>query len=90
MEQFWYGRLRALPNQEMEKRFLETFPYYLGLTENAIQYLVDTEIDDLPRSVDAATICHHRFGQKTWGKTTFTSSRQTGFSITLAEILLNI
>ena len=21
MEQFWYGRLRALPNQEMEKRF---------------------------------------------------------------------
>ena len=68
MEQFWYGRLRALPNQEMEKRFLETFPYYLGLTENAIQYLVDTEIDDLPRSVDAATICHHRFGQKTWGE----------------------
>ncbi|WVE36621.1 spore coat protein YutH, partial [Priestia megaterium] len=30
--------------------------------------LVDTEIDDLPRSVDAATICHHRFGQKTWGE----------------------
>ncbi|TYR78692.1 spore coat protein YutH [Priestia megaterium] len=67
MEQFWYGRLRALPNQEMEKRFLESFPYYLGLTENAIQYLVDTEIDDLPRSVDSATICHHRFGKHTWG-----------------------
>ncbi|KSU87612.1 spore coat protein YutH [Priestia flexa] len=67
MEEFWYGRLRALPNQEVEKKFLESFPYYLGLAENAIQYLVDTEIDDLPRAVDSATICHHRFGQTTWG-----------------------
>ncbi len=76
----------ALPNQEMEKRFLETFPYYLGLTENAIQYLVDTEIDDLPRSVDAATICHHRFRAKNMGKTTFTSSQQIGSLIIRAEI----
>ncbi|MBM7704601.1 spore coat putative kinase YutH [Metabacillus iocasae] len=68
MEKFWYSKVQEHPNHEMEKKFIESFPYYVGLTENAIQYLVDTEIDDLPRTIDTATICHHRFTAQTWGE----------------------
>lgn len=31
------------------------------LGENAIQYLVDTEIDDTPQIVDSGTVCYERF-----------------------------
>ncbi|MCM3004439.1 spore coat putative kinase YutH [Priestia koreensis] len=68
MENFWRGKLQELPNHDMERKFIESFPYYLGLTENAMQYLVDTEIDDLPRAIDTATVCHHRFVPDTWGE----------------------
>ncbi len=71
MEIFWKDRVNQHPINDFEKSFVESFPYYLGLTENAIQYLVDTEIDDFAMPVDSATICHHRFTQTLWQNSDF-------------------
>ena len=48
MEKVWNGLLFQTPEDEFQRMFIDSFPYYIGLTENAIQYLVDTEIDDEP------------------------------------------
>lgn len=66
LERIWSEKLRAHPNNEFEKLFIETFPYYMVLGENAIQYLVDTEMDDNPDFVDSGTVCYERFHQETW------------------------
>lgn len=67
MERVWNDMLYKQPDHEFERLFLEAFPYYMGLAENAIQYLVDTELDDDPQAVDSGTICHVRFTKHTWG-----------------------
>ncbi|MGG3468083.1 spore coat putative kinase YutH [Neobacillus pocheonensis] len=67
MEKVWNGLLFQTPEDEFERLFIESFPYYLGLTENAIQYLVDTELDEEPGETDNGTVCHERFSKKTWG-----------------------
>jgi len=67
MEKVWNGLLFQTPEDDFEKMFIESFPYYMGLTENAIQYLVDTEIDDEPLETDSGTVCHERFTNETWG-----------------------
>ncbi|CAG9621062.1 spore coat putative kinase YutH [Sutcliffiella rhizosphaerae] len=66
MENFFREKVRSNPVDSFDSQFVESFPYYLGLTENAIQYLVDTELDDSPMMNDAATLCHHRFTNLTW------------------------
>lgn len=66
MEMFCDEKVRQHPTTYFEKLLVESFPYYIGLTENAIQYLVDTELDDQPMPTDSATICHHRFTRNTW------------------------
>lgn len=66
MEKVWNGLLFQTPEDEFEQMFIESFPYYMGLTENAIQYLVDTELDDEPLETDSGTVCHERFSIKTW------------------------
>nr|WP_276561639.1 spore coat protein YutH [Bacillus sonorensis] len=66
LEQFWIQKSQFPQLQPFEKRFIESFPYYLGLTENAIQYLADTELDDQPQSVDSGTICQQRLTCETW------------------------
>ncbi|MFZ3590653.1 spore coat putative kinase YutH [Bacillus sp. DJP31] len=66
MEQFWLMKVRNHPSETFERLFVESFPYYVGLTENAIQYLVDTEMDDQPGEIDAGTVCHHRFNPECW------------------------
>lgn len=66
MEKVWREKLLSGPQNDFEKTFVDVFPYYAGLTENAIQYLVDTEVDDNPGQVDVGTVCHERFGEKTW------------------------
>lgn len=68
VEKVWNERMSQLPESDFERSFLESFPYFMGLTENAIQYLTDTEIDDKPQLVDGGTVCHERFTVKTWGK----------------------
>jgi spore coat protein YutH len=67
MEKVWNGLLFQTPEDEFERMFIESFPYYMGLTENAIQYLVDSEIDDEPGETDAGTVCHERFTKSSWG-----------------------
>lgn len=66
MENVWNGLLFQSPEDEFEQLFIESFPYYMGLTENAIQYLVDTELDVEPADTDNGTVCHERFNFKTW------------------------
>jgi spore coat protein YutH len=66
MEIFCDEKVRQHPSSYFEKLLVESFPYYIGLTENAIQYLVDTELDDQPMPTDSATICHHRFTKNSW------------------------
>lgn len=67
MESVWNSMLYQPPESEFERMFLESFPYYMGLAENSIQYLVDTEIDERPSELDSGTICHDRFSAKSWG-----------------------
>ncbi|MFT4412951.1 spore coat putative kinase YutH [Fredinandcohnia humi] len=71
MELFWKEKVKSHPETRFEEMFIEAFPYYIGLTENAIQYLVDTELDEYPAPIDSATICHHRYTELTWDKQYF-------------------
>ena len=68
MEAFWNGMLYKQPESDFDRLFLESFPYYMGIAENAIQYLVDTELDDDPNVVDSGTICYNRFTRDTWAQ----------------------
>lgn len=70
MEGVWSSKIYQYPENEFEKMFMESFPYYMGLAENAIQYLVDTEMDEKPTMVDHGTVCHERFSDSTWGEET--------------------
>lgn len=67
MEKVWNEKLFQQPDNDFERMFLESFPYYRGIAENAIQYLVDTELDDVPTTTDHGTVCHERFTTDTWG-----------------------
>lgn len=66
LESFWQQVVMNRPINEFERFFVESFPYYSGLTENAIQYYVDTVIDEQPQENDLGTICHERFTGETW------------------------
>lgn len=67
MEKVWNDMLFQQPDNDFERMFLESFPYYMGIAENSIQYLVDTELDDEPSFMDSGTVCHNRFTDVTWG-----------------------
>lgn len=66
LEKVWHSVVLSQPANEFEKLFLESFPYYAGLTENAIQYYVDTTLDEQPGNFDYGTVCHERFSNSTW------------------------
>jgi spore coat protein YutH len=66
LEKVWNQKLQATPINTFEKLFLDTFPYYMALGENAIQYLVDTELDGTPEAADGGTVCYERFTTHTW------------------------
>jgi spore coat protein YutH len=68
MEAFWRNKIQIKPENAFERLFIESFPYYAGLTENAIQYLVDTELDEQPYAIDSATICHERLSNTLWAE----------------------
>ncbi len=51
---------------EVDEQFVETFPYYLGVAENAVQYVMDTQLDEAPMRGDMPTICHEQFTPETW------------------------
>lgn len=67
MEKVWKEMLMHEPENDFDRMFFESFPYYMAIAENAIQYLVDTELDDEPRAVDYGTVCHIRFSTRAWG-----------------------
>ncbi|MBA2875635.1 spore coat putative kinase YutH [Thermaerobacillus caldiproteolyticus] len=66
MEEFWRSKTQLGPEDAFDRLFIESFPYYIGLTENAIQYVADTELDEVPSTVDSATICHERLPNALW------------------------
>lgn len=68
MEKVWNSMLYQQPESDFDRLFLESFSYYMAIGENAIQYLVDTELDDEPKAIDSGTICHSRFTVHTWGE----------------------
>ncbi|WP_141433872.1 spore coat putative kinase YutH [Bacillus sp. 03113] len=68
MEKVWSTMIYQQPENEFDRMFIESFSYYLGLAENSIQYLIDTEIDDDPLPMDSGTICHNRFSSSAWGE----------------------
>lgn len=60
----WRGeRMKENPKSGFEKDFIHTFPYFLGLTENAIQYIVDAELDNGNNGQLISTICYERFNK---------------------------
>lgn len=69
LEKFWQSQVMNHPTDVFDQLFIESFPYYLGVAENAIQYVVDTEMDDTPQLTDAATICQERFTPLLWHQT---------------------
>ncbi|ARK31926.1 spore coat putative kinase YutH [Halalkalibacter krulwichiae] len=63
----WYQQiLYERPQSYIDEAFLFSYPYYMGLTENAIQYVVDATLDDRGREQEKPTICHQRFNDRTW------------------------
>lgn len=66
MESMWRSIIQSQPENPFTMLFAESFPYYMGLSENAIQYLVDTELDEEPTFADGGTICHERFTHESW------------------------
>ncbi|MBO0992052.1 spore coat putative kinase YutH [Bacillus sp. SD088] len=66
MEKVWSGLVRESSEERFNQLFVESFPYYLGICENAIQYVKDTELDEAFTQVDQRTICHQNFQESTW------------------------
>ena len=66
LQELWEKTVMSRPDNDFERLFVESFPYYAGITENAIQYFIDTTIDEYPGAYDRATICHDRFTETTW------------------------
>ena len=66
MEKVWLSIAQSEPDLMFHRLFVDTFPYYMGLSENAIQYLVDTEMDESRELIDHGTVCHQRFHHHKW------------------------
>lgn len=76
--QFWINRLTQLEllygnlskkkqKSSFDQAFMISYPYYLGRTENAIQYIVDSDLDLSTFSAkEPLTICHYKFTEQTW------------------------
>ncbi|WP_078392133.1 spore coat putative kinase YutH [Shouchella patagoniensis] len=63
----WYQSIFSQgPKTLTDEAFLYTYPYFMGLTENAIQYAVDTRLDVPMEATDVGTICHRRFNESSW------------------------
>ncbi|WP_413378660.1 spore coat putative kinase YutH [Alkalihalobacillus sp. 1P02AB] len=63
----WYFQVNYEgPQTIVDEAFLYTYPYYMGITENAIQYAVDAGLDDRTSEMEQGTLCHRRFTEETW------------------------
>ncbi|HHY71778.1 MAG TPA: spore coat protein YutH [Bacillus bacterium] len=61
LENWWGQKVREIPANRFEKLFFDSFPYYLGLSENAIQYVADSIWDDERQEMQTGTICHVKY-----------------------------
>lgn len=61
LESWWGERISERPSNQFEKLFYEMFPYYLGVTENAIQYIADCQWEDHRNETQVGTICHMKY-----------------------------
>lgn len=63
-----YSDLTKQPKKTVfDEAFMISFPYYLGRTETAIQYIVDTELDfGRQLQSEVKTISHYQFSERTW------------------------
>ncbi|MGL4522340.1 MAG: spore coat putative kinase YutH, partial [Bacilli bacterium] len=66
LERYWEKVTLNHPSNQFEQRFITSFPYFLGLAENAIQLLTDNEWDGEIGTQDAATACYNRFSVSSW------------------------
>ncbi|KMK77657.1 spore coat putative kinase YutH [Alkalihalobacillus pseudalcaliphilus] len=66
LEEWYFQVSNEGPQTTIDEMFLYTYPYYMGITENAIQYVVDANLDDRSSEYEVGTICHRRFHQQTW------------------------
>ncbi|MFK2826504.1 spore coat protein YutH [Bacillus sp. B190/17] len=60
------GKLVKERNDSFARLIIESFPYYMGLAENAIQYVADTEMDESPGEWDVGVICQMPFRETAW------------------------
>ncbi|OEH93976.1 spore coat putative kinase YutH [Bacillus solimangrovi] len=60
MEEYWYSKMYDSLSSSFEQWFVESFPYFLGVTENAIQYVADNDLDDVRGERLDGTICMKR------------------------------
>ncbi|MFC0187686.1 spore coat putative kinase YutH [Fictibacillus aquaticus] len=51
---------------DFDRLFLTSFPYYEGLAENAIQYIVDHALERGPAGLGSSAVCHERFSEGAW------------------------
>lgn len=58
LEQYMLQLMRKQHKSEMEMLLLETFPYFLGITENAIQYIAEHALESQGTVAEIGTICH--------------------------------
>ncbi|MEC1773180.1 spore coat putative kinase YutH [Schinkia azotoformans] len=65
LEEWWGQRIQGLPENRFEKLFFETFPYYLGVSENAIQYVADCMWEDARKEAQIGTICYVKYKPQT-------------------------
>ncbi len=76
--QFWLKRLNQLEmlyvdlskqkkKYSFDQAFMVSFPYFLGRTETAIQYMVDSNLDFRQQAqLEPKTICHYQFSRNSW------------------------
>ncbi|MCT2535884.1 hypothetical protein NC661_08180 [Aquibacillus koreensis] len=60
-EQLYQQKMQERPVSHFQRLFLDSFPYLIGLSENAIQYLQETETDQRFHEGDQASITFQRY-----------------------------
>lgn len=61
MEQLYNNQIQERPVTRFQRLFIDTFPYIIGLAENALQYLQETELDNRFNESDQACFTFQRY-----------------------------
>ncbi|MDL4841933.1 protein kinase family protein [Aquibacillus rhizosphaerae] len=60
-ESIYHQQIQERPVTRFQRLFIDTFPYVIGLSENAIQYLQETETDQRFNESDQGSITFQRY-----------------------------